>query len=540
MASHSCAANQYSTFELQHPEEIGGTLYLYSACSHSFAIAFLPLITYQKTLKAIKLSLPLIKQAIEMKHLLAIVTCCFLSFIVSAQQHKFSGTWEGDLKAGMQTLRLVFTVSENEQGVTKLTMQSPQQSAMHLPADSVITDVDKISFEMKKFNISFSGKLINDTIIEGEFKQGVPFPLQLKKVERASVISKPKRPQTPKPPYSYKSIDVTFSNKDNSLLFGATLTLPDTIAGKKYPAVVLISGSGPQDRDETIFGHKPFAVIADYLTKKGFAVLRVDDRGVAKSTGNFAKATSADFANDTEAALDYLKQHANIDSKKVGLIGHSEGGQIAPMVAAKRKDVKFIVLLAGPGIKGIDILTTQNVAIFKSNGMSATAAEAYGGLYKPLIQSIINAPDSATGVSNAKKVLREWKGDDSLKQLFKIATEADQAAFAETMASQVYNPWFRYFVSYDPAPALKKLKCAVLAINGSKDLQVLPAENLAGIKKALQKSKSKNYEVVEIANLNHLFQTCNTCTLDEYANLEESFSPEALEIINNWLQAQVK
>lgn len=475
-----------------------------------------------------------------MKHFFSTILFIIFSLTLFAQPNKFIGLWQGDLNAGMQKLRLVFTVNQNESGVIKLTMQSPQQSAMQMPADTVYVEANSISMEMKKFKISFKGNLINDSTIEGEFIQGAPFALTLKKVEKASLVSKPQRPQTPKPPYAYKSIEVNFGNKEKSISFAGTLTLPDTAAGKKYPAVILISGSGPQDRDETIFGHKPFAVIADYLTKKGFAVLRVDDRGVAKSTGNFSTATSADFTNDTEAALDFLKQHSNIDIKNLGLIGHSEGGQIAPMLAAKRKDVKFIVLLAGPGIKGIDILTTQNVAIFKSNGMSAAVAEAYGALYKPLIQSIVNAPDSVTAISNAQKIVKEWKVEDSVKQLFKVATEKDQVAFIDGMVAQVYTPWFRYFTNYDPESSLKKLSCAVLAINGSKDLQVLPAENLAGIKKALQKSKTKNYEIKEIPQLNHLFQTCKTCTLDEYATLEESFSPAVLEVMNNWLQQQVK
>lgn len=473
-----------------------------------------------------------------MKQLLSILVIYFFSGYSFAQQNKFEGIWEGDVDAGMQKMRLVFYISTTASGSWKLAMQSPAQSPAQMPADTAIVENTTISMEMKKFNIRFSGKLLNDSTIDGKFIQGKIFPLQLKKVEKASVITKPKRPQTPKPPFSYQSLNVNFSSKDQSLRFAATLTLPDTIPGKKYPAVILISGSGPHDRDATMFGHKPFAVIADHLTMKGFAVLRTDERGIGKSTGNFSTATSADFANDAEAALDYLQQHASIDPKNIGFIGHSEGGQVAPMVASRRKDVKYIVLLAGPGIPCLDLMAEQNVAIFRSNGMSTVTAEAYGNLYKKLLSAIIQSPDTAAALVNGIKVTSQWKAADSVKQILKVSDEKAIHSYVNGMVQAVYSPWFRYFIAYDPTPALKNLSCAVLALNGSRDLQVLPASNLAGIKNALKKSKTKNYEVKEIPQLNHLFQTCNNCTMGEYSTLEESFSPLALEIITGWLLKQ--
>lgn len=475
-----------------------------------------------------------------MKHLLSICLLSFFSLVSFAQQNKFTGTWEGDLDAGVQQLRMIFTISQKDDGQLKVTIQAPQQSPAQIPADTVFTDAGKISLEVKRFKMSFSGTLVNDSILSGSFVQGATIPLQLKKVARAATVSKPKRPQTPKPPFAYKSIDLIIPGKEPLQQLGATLTVPDTVAGKKYPAVVLITGSGPQDRDETLFGHKPFAVIADQLTKKGFAVLRVDDRGVGRSTGNRAIATSADFANDTEAAVDYLKTKAFIDDKNLGLIGHSEGGMIAPMVAARRKDIKFIVLLAGPGVPCADLMAEQNVAIFKSNGLRADIAEAYGPMYKKLVLSIVRAKDSAAAFSNGMKVVNEWNATDSVKRIFKVADEGEKKAYVKAMTDELYNPWYRYFVSYDPAPALKKLSCAVLALNGSKDLQVLPASNLQGIERTLKKSKTKNYEIKELPQLNHLFQTCNSCTLNEYSTLEESFSPAALDIMTDWLLKQAK
>lgn len=475
-----------------------------------------------------------------MKHLLSICLVTIFSLASFAQQNKFVGTWEGDLDAGMQKLRMIFTISQKDDGQLKVTIQAPQQSPAQIPADTVFTDANKINLEVKRFKMSFSGTLVNDSSLSGDFVQGANIPLLLKKVAKATIVTKAQRPQTPKPPFAYKSIDLIIPGKEPMQKLGATLTVPDTVAGKKYPAVVLITGSGPQDRDETMFGHKPFAVIADQLTKKGFAVLRVDDRGVGKSTGNRAIATSADFANDTEAGVDYLRSQPFIDVKNLGLIGHSEGGMIAPMVAAKRKDIKFIVLLAGPGVPCADLMTEQNVAIFKSNGLKAGIADAYGPMYKKLVLSIVGAKDSATAFSNGMKIVNEWNAPDSVKKVFNVNDEAQKKAYVKAMTDEIYNPWYRYFVSYDPAPALKKLSCAVLALNGSKDLQVLPASNLKGIETALKKSKTKNYEIKEIPQLNHLFQTCTTCTLSEYSTLEESFSPAALDVMTNWLLKQAK
>ncbi|MFT3979104.1 MAG: alpha/beta fold hydrolase [Ferruginibacter sp.] len=472
-----------------------------------------------------------------MKHLFSILSFIFFSFNVFAQSDRYTGTWEGDLDAGIQKLRLVFAISSRDNGSLKFAMQSPQQSAMYMTADTAYIDaVGQLFMEMKKFGISFKGSLQDDSTLSGEFVQGKAFPMQLKKVVKASAVEKPKRPQTPRAPFPYKSMDISFANKNNSIRFGGTLTVPDTSDGKKYPAVILITGSGAQDRDETMMGHKPFAVIADYLSRNGIAVLRVDDRGVGKTTGNPAMSTSQDFADDKEAALDYLEKNKWIDPKRIGLIGHSEGGMIAPLLAAKRKDIKAIVLLAGPGINGAELLAKQNVAIFRSNGVDAAAADAYGIMFKEMINRIIRAKDSAAALAAATAVLEKWNVDPATKKLFKVDTKENRTTFAGEMVDELYSPWFKYFLAYEPAPALKKLSCNVLALNGSRDIQVLPQPNLAGIENALKKSRSKSYEVKEVPGLNHLFQACNACTLDEYAKLEESFSPQVLSIINDWLQ----
>lgn len=457
-----------------------------------------------------------------------------------AQQSKYAGIWEGDLNAGVQTIRLIMFISEPAPGALLLSMQSPQQSPATLKADTCYLDAQgDLVMEMSKFKIGFTGHLQGDTLLVGKFVQGMSFPLQLKKVKAPTAITKAKRPQTPKPPFAYKSIDVNFRNNDGSINYGGTLTLPNDNEGKKFPAVLLISGSGAQDRDETILGHKPFAVIADYLTSNGIAVLRVDDRGVGKSTGNHAAATSANFADDAEAAVNFLQTQPHIDAARIGLIGHSEGGMIAPMLASRRSDIKALVLLAGPGVTGADLLTEQNVAIYQSGGMSATAAEAYGKIFARVLNAIVTASDSASAMHATMAIVSNWQVADSIKAQFELADTAGQRKYSETMVNQIGSPWMKYFLQYNPVPALKSLRCHVLALNGSKDVQVLPKSNLAGIEAALKKSRSKSFEVMELPGLNHLFQKCSTCTIDEYQKLEETFSTDALHIMLNWLRGNL-
>jgi pimeloyl-ACP methyl ester carboxylesterase len=325
-----------------------------------------------------------------------------------------------------------------------------------------------------------------------------------------------------------------------SLHYGATITIPEGTG--PFPAAIMITGSGAQNRDEEIMGHKSFAVIADHLTRKGFIILRVDDRGVGKSTGKFSEATSLDFAGDVNVGLNYLLSRPEVDKNKIGLIGHSEGGMIAPMVATNRGDISFIVLLAAPGVKIIDLMTEQNRAILLSVGINEQAVDAYHPLYKNLINKIVTAPDSITAWAAVRKTMDDWVARTS-----KVIVEdmgMDDAGRRDTIATTfvqtIYSPWFKYFLMFDPTPLLEKLNTKVLALNGDKDIQVIASQNLPGIEAALRKSKSRVYQVQELPGLNHLFQTCNKCTLDEYSQIEETFSPIALQIISDWLIKNVK
>jgi pimeloyl-ACP methyl ester carboxylesterase len=352
-----------------------------------------------------------------------------------------------------------------------------------------------------------------------------------------------KRPQTPKPPFPYRSEEVDYYNTDKSIHFAATFTVPlpdpnvDYFRAPVYPVVILITGSGPQDRDETILGHKPFAVIADHLTRQGIAVLRVDERGMGKTTGNFSKATTGDFANDVEAGIEYLKNRLDVDTNSIGLIGHSEGGLIAPMVASKRKDIAFIILLAGPGINIMDMMTQQSADIMASAGISASDIEQYRPLYKNMVTAVINAKDSAEASQKAISVFKKWqngKTASTIKNTTGVETEIDIIAFTNAFIRDLSGPWFLYFLKLNPYDYLSKTSCPVLALNGEKDIQVAAKPNLAGIENALKKNKQVTTR--EMPGLNHLFQHCKTCMIEEYGELEESFDPETLVIISDWIK----
>jgi pimeloyl-ACP methyl ester carboxylesterase len=326
-----------------------------------------------------------------------------------------------------------------------------------------------------------------------------------------------RRPQEPVKPYPYREEDVLYDNKVSGNQLAGTLTIPS--GSGPFPAVVLITGSGPQDRDESIMGHKPFLVLADHLTRKRIAVLRVDDRGVGKSTGTFATATTADFATDVEAGIAYLKTRQEIDARQIGLIGHSEGAIIAPMIAARNHNVAFIVMMAGSGVPGDDIIVAQVELLSENAGQSHAAAMKAGARQREILALLKQNQDTAS----LEKALRE-----------KLAGQVLESRIS-TAVAQLTSPWYRYFIAYDPGPALRKVTCPVLALNGEKDLQVPPMQNLPAIRKELEAAGNKNFEVDELPGLNHLFQTARTGSPEEYPEIEETISPKVLEIISGWI-----
>lgn len=338
------------------------------------------------------------------------------------------------------------------------------------------------------------------------------------------------RPQEPKEPFNYTSEDITFINyAAANIQLAGTLTLPKNI--KNPPVAILISGSGAQNRNEELMGHKPFLVLADYLTKNGIAVLRYDDRGVGESKGDFQKATTFDFATDVEAAIDYLKSRKDVDITKIGLIGHSEGGLIAPMVAYKNKDVAFIVLLAGPGVNGADILITQTRKAGELAGTPAGFLDENEKLANIIYDIIRTNTDNEVIKTKITNALNDYKTNNPMSVLAPYITPA----MIEQQLGILKSEWLRNFIRIEPKDYLEKTMCPVLALNGSKDFQVIPEVNLEAIKNALEKAENKDVTIKELNGLNHLFQTAETGSLQEYNIIEETFSPMALEIIKNWI-----
>jgi len=392
---------------------------------------------------------------------------------------------------------------------------------------------DSIYLEISQFNAKYAGKLNGDSLIVGMFEQGVSLPLTLKKITK---IVEKKRPQTPTAPFPYGIEELVYTNNNKSISYGATLTIPK---GKgPFPAVLLLTGSGQQNRDEEIMGHKPFAVIADHLTRNGFVVLRVDDRGMGETTGYVATSTSRDFANDASVSLDYLKKRKEVDKSKIGLIGHSEGGMLAQMLAAERKDIDFVIMLAGPGEKTIKLMKDQNEAILVKAGLAKEYIKAYLELYTNILITV-SVSDSSSAKTNIETIVNKWlstTADSIVVSTTGIKDAYTKQKFIEQSATQISHPWVKYFLSYDPAVYIKKIRAKVLAINGSQDIQVIAKTNLAGIENALKKGKSKRFEIKELKGLNHLFQECKTCTANEYSQLDQTISPAVLDLITTWMK----
>jgi alpha/beta superfamily hydrolase len=451
----------------------------------------------------------------------------------SAQQSILIGAWQGKLMG----LRLVFHITEKDRKLNA-TMDSPDQGANGIICDHVTMSENTVIISVSMIGGNYTGTLSEDKkLLTGKWSQGGgSFDLILGKDRMPA--EKPKQ-QTPQPPFNYKVEEVEYDNADKSVHLGATLTYPST--GSKFPAAILISGSGQQDRDESIMGHKPFAVIADHLTKLGFAVLRVDDRGVGKSKGEVEKASSADFAKDVITSIEYLKKRSEIDASKIGLIGHSEGGIIASVVAAERKDIDFIIFLAGPGIKGAELLAEQGDQMLLKEGVSEAAVKAYSPLYKKFIEISLTETDLSKAQQAAKKEYAEWQSTVKAEKLEELGftTEKMAEAIIDNLMKEFSAPWMQYFLKSDPSVFIEQTTAKVLALNGENDIQVLPASNTDGIKKALEKSKSPVHEVKVMPGLNHLFQKCKKCSVIEYGELEETFSPEALGEIGNWLKKNV-
>jgi fermentation-respiration switch protein FrsA (DUF1100 family) len=474
------------------------------------------------------------------KLLISVISLCM---VTQLKAQNIEGSWMGLIPAGGANLHLVFNIKKTSGTSYSTTLDSPDQKAFGIACSDTRLINDSIFIKIARINAVYKGLWDGKDGINGTYQQGsMQIALAMKRItaaEEAGLGKEPARPQTPRPPFNYYTEDVEYDNAGKSLHYGATFTRPN--GSGKYPAVIIITGSGTQDRDGTLFGHKLYWVLADYLTKNGIAVLRVDDRGADKSSRgeDINNKTSLDFSYDVETSLNYLESRPDVDKRHVGLIGHSEGGIIAPMVAARRKDISFIVMWGAPEAGGAKLNTEQNGHALKNAGIDSIAVNAFMALH----QQVLNLFASSASIDVLDKkitpVFEEWKKAQSTNVLTALYVNNNSIVGKDVFAmyNSLYNiGWMRFFISYNPTQDLSKVKCSILAVNGAKDTQVNAAENLGLIKQTLTKSGNKDFEVKELPGLNHLLQTAVTGEVGEYEKIEETMSPMALNIICSWIK----
>nr|WP_319570393.1 alpha/beta fold hydrolase [uncultured Draconibacterium sp.] len=454
------------------------------------------------------------------------ILICLIITSINLFGQDITGKWYGLLDPQGEALRLTLNIEQTKRGYkTKLYSIDQTPEGFEMKRTKFKDSVYSTKALMGLF--SYVG-YYSEGKINGIFKQfGMEFPLEFTRTE----IVKPvvRRKQEPEFPLPYYTEDVEFYNNRDSVTLSGTLSLPSKEG--IYPVVILISGSGPQNRNEELAHHKPFLVLSDYLTRNGIGVLRYDDRGFGKSTGCHECATTANFASDVIAAIDFLKSRIEVDSKNIGLIGHSEGGMIAPMVASENKDVSFIVSLAAPGVPIKDIVLKQNEMILKAEGES----EERIALDKKITNIAMDMIASANDIELLKNLLSKQIKKVARKHKELLKKEGGLKEFINGYVSEYATVWMIYALNYNPAEYLMKVKCPALFLNGKKDLQVDSEDNLSAIKKVFQDNVNKNVKFIEYPNLNHLFQECNTGSPTEYSTIEETISPIVLEEIKTWI-----
>ena len=447
---------------------------------------------------------------------------CFA--LIAARTHaqtarpSLTGNWAGTL---MGTLDFTAHLTDPASGPRTATLDIPAQKAQGLVMQFT-TPADSVYLRMRQpVAAQFAGRRSADgQQLVGEWQQGLrSFPLTLSRQGGTGKVSGPSRPQTPQPPFPYQSADITFKNEQAGVTLAGTYTVPADMG--PFPAVVLLTGSGPEDRNETILNHQPFAVLADYLTRQGIAVLRFDDRGVGQSGGTLAGTTSADYTADAQAALAWLRAQPGIRKNQVGLVGHSQGGTAAIGAAIQAAGPDFLVLLAAPGIPGDELIVQQALAGARLQTTDAAQLATTEKLQRAMTQIVQKNPDNA----RAKTQLRAYY----------TAIDPQLAARLEPQLAMLTSPDYRGILADRPAQTLAKVHCAVLAIGGSKDVQVPATANLAAIAAALKKAGNRDVTVKELPGLNHLFQTAGTGSPDEYGTLEETFAPAALQVVGDWI-----
>jgi uncharacterized protein len=463
------------------------------------------------------------------KRLLWITT---LAGVGWAQSPTIVGIWQGTLDAGPLKLRLALHIAASTNGGYRSTLDSLDQNAFGIPVQQTTLSGNQLHLDMPGLQAQFDGTLSeNSSEIAGTFTQGAAMPLTLKRVDK---VEMPGRPQEPKPPYPYDVVEAAYNSGATRL--AGTLTLPR--GHGPFPAALLISGSGPQDRDESIMGHKPFWILADSLTRRGIAVLRVDDRGVGQSAGNSTMLTLDDMAGDVLAGMAYLEGRKEIDPRRMGVIGHSEGGMVGPLAASRSADIAFVVMLAGPGVsfqQAVDAHQSQAEIIMRQSGASGEAIAWNNAIQSMIFRVLRQNRDANAAIREMRAELEKMKA--ALPENQRVALNPPEAeAQIERQFAAVTSPEMRSILLYEPAEALRKIKVPVLALNGSRDVQVSARLNLPAIASALAEGGNNDFTIEELPGLNHLFQECKTCTVGEYWELTETFSPGALRVLGDWLR----
>ena len=468
--------------------------------------------------------------SLAVKALLAAVICMvMIAGIANAQQDSASpieGIWLGTLAPtpDMQ-LRILVVLTQGEDGVLGGTLRSIDQDSPDIPLETVTYTDGKLMMKIDSAGVEIEGSPDAEAAsLNCEFRQGGGvFPLVFARLDE---MPKTNRPQTPFEPYPYIEEEVTYRNEKAGITLAGTLTYPES--GGPFTAVVLVTGSGPQNRDEELFDHKPFMVLADYLTRRGIAVLRYDDRGIGESTGDFDASTTGDFTDDALAGIAYLKTRKEINPAKIGIAGHSEGGMVAPLAATRSSDVAFIVMMAGIGQGFDDIVIQQQTLQYKALGMDEAMITLRNSWNKRLFGIIGSDLDNDAAAKAIRELYASLSADD--KQTLGLTAESVEKNLPSDL-----RPWWRYAMGFDAPELLRQVKCPVLAINGTLDTQVPSSLNLPLIEEALETGGNSDYLIMELPGLNHLFQSAETGSELEYAKIEETMSPSAMTVVAYWV-----
>ncbi|MBD8490541.1 alpha/beta hydrolase [Echinicola sp. CAU 1574] len=463
------------------------------------------------------------------KKLINLFVLFFITWSTFGQGVDLEGSWKGELKVMAQKLPLVFNFHQ-ENGDWKGTMDSPAQGAKGIPVSKVLFTTPMLAFEIDQLKISYQGVLVNDSI-QGTFKQGgMEFPLNLsKRAEGESTLGA--RPQEPKPPFDYDIIETSFTNLKEGITLKGTITKPKGMG--PFPAVVLVSGSGKQNRNGELLGHQPFWVIADYLSRNGIAVLRYDERGAGESEGDFNKATSFDFEKDAALALAHLKKYPFVDQVRSGVIGHSEGGMIVWIMAAEEKGMGFGISLAGPVVPIAEMMKQQTKDVLASSGASPEIMAEQSQLNSMIYEVFKETKDFDSLKPKLNSALKEYL--ESKSDIDSVNSE--QLARLEQAYGKMISPWFFTFLKFDPSAYIKNSNVPVLALFGENDIQVNGPINKEALEDLQKNTKGIEVETKLYPGLNHLFQPSETGSVSEYARIEVTFDEEVLQDMVNWIKS---